>query len=421
MTVPPLTRRLLLTAALLAALLTAMFATSASHADTGPPAIGGEVRHGADGTALAEVEVTLLTSEEGEQTELARTTTDADGAFRFEPAPTDVEVEVVATYDGAPTRSGPFLSTNEGNEDLELVAYDTTEDPSDVVISSWVVWVDRDLGVTFQHDLQVDNTGERTWIGLDPDEAGTRTVISVPLHADAFGLGFLGRFTECCSAMRGNEYVHTSPLPPGRTNGTVRYAVETTDRLELTTRLPVASFTLMLPEGVTASGAALDRAGDIESQGTAYGVYTVEGWEPGEPLSVGLSGLDVGGTPWWWYAAAGLGGLLVAGAVAWWWRQRAPATAVTGPSTAGPTPVPDRTPDPEPATEPTSTVATQGGPEIAPATGVTSQELDAELLIEELALLDEGRARGLISDEVHHQLRSARTRELRALQTPAGR
>ena len=420
MTAPPLPRRLLLTAALLATLLTAVFATSGSHADTGSPAIGGEVRHGADGTALADVEVVLLTSEEGEQAELARTTTDADGAFRFEPAPTDIEVEVVATYDGAPTRSGPFLSAAECNEDLELVAYDTTADPSDVVISSWVVWVDRDLGVTFQHDLQVDNTGERTWVGFDPDEAGTRTVISVPLHADAFGLGFLGRFTECCSAMRGNEYVHTSPLPPGRTNGTVRYAVETTDRLELTTRLPVASFTLMLPEGVTASGAALERAGDIESQGTAYGVYTAEGWDPGEPLVVGLSGLDVAGTPWWWYAAAGLGGLLVTAGVAWWWRQRsteATTTAGTSPATAGSSPVPDPTPAPEPATN----VATEVAPEVATVTDGASQELNAELLLEELALLDVGRERGLISDEVHHQLRTARTRELRALRTPAGR
>ncbi len=406
----PHRRRAALTTVLLLGVLAALGTSGAAAADTDPPAIAGEVRHGQDGTALADVEVALLTSEEGEAAELDRTTTDADGRFRFTDAPTDVEVEVVATYDGAPTRSGPFLATAEGNEDLQLVAYDTTEDPGEVVISSWVVWVDREIGVTFQHDLQVDNTGERTWLGFDPDDAGTRTVLSVPLHADAFSLGFLGRFTECCSAMRGTEYVHTSPLPPGRTNGTVRYAVETTDALELHTRLPVESFTLMLPEGVAATGATLERVGDMESRGTAYGVYTLEGWDPGEPLTVGLSGLDEGGTPWWWYAAAGLGGLLVAAAVAWWWRRRTPAPTAAAPPAEV---VTDHGPDAVPS----------GSAEPAPVASAPDamQELDADLLLEELALIDEGRDRGLISDAVHERLRAARTHELRARRTPAGR
>ena len=364
-------------------------------------AVAGEVRHGIEGAGVADVEVALLASREGEPTELARTTTDTEGAFRFADAPTDIELEVVATYQDAPTRSGPFLPGDEGNTDLELVVHETTEDPSEVRISSWVVWVDRDLGTTFQHDLQVDNTGEETWLGFDPDEDGTRTVLSVPLHADAFGLGFLGRFTECCAAMRGTEYVHTSPLAPGRVNGTVRYAVESTDRLELTTRLPVDSFTLMLPEGVSATGTALERSGDIESQGTAYGVYTTQDWAPGEPLAIGLSGLEVGQTPWWWFAAAATGGLLVIVGVAWWWRREpTTAAAMTVPTVAAPAPTID---DPSPTAE------------------GAAPELGAELLLEELALLDVGRERGLISDEVHRELRAARTRELRALRTPTGR
>ncbi len=377
-------------ALLLGAMVVAMATMSPAVATTGDPVVAGQVRHGLEGVGVADVDVLLLTSEGGEPAELQRTTTDADGAFRFDGAPRDVELEVVAMYDGAPSRSGPFLGTPEGNTDLQLLVYETTGDPAEVRISSWVVWVDRDLGVTFQHDLQVDNTGDRTWLGFDPDDGGARAVLAVPLHPDAFGLGFLGRFTECCSTMRGNEYVHTSPLPPGRTSGTVRYAVESTDRLDLTTRLPVDSFTLMLPEGVAATGATLERSGEIESRGTAYGVYTLEGWGPGEPLTVGLSGLGPASTPWTLFAAAVAGALLVTAGVGWWWRRQRPGAASEGP---------DVTAMPESA-----------GP-----------GLSSEVLLEELALLDLALERGLISDRVHHELRTARAAELRALTAPAGR
>ena len=376
---------------LVAVALAGLTVTSAAAQESGTAIVAGEVRHGVEGTGVADVEVTLLTSEAGEPAELERTTTDADGAFRFDRAPADVELEVVAAYADATSRSGPFLSTTAGNTDLELLVFETTEDPADVRISSWVVWVDRDLGVTFQHDLRVDNTGDRTWLGFHAGADGTRTVLSVPLHPEAFGLGFLGRFTECCATMRGNEYLHTSPLPPGRTMGTVRYTVETTDRLELSTRLPVDAFTLMLPDGVRATGAALERTGDIESRGTAYGVYSSAGWGPGEPLEIGLVGLDVGHTPWRWFAVAGAGGLLVIAGVAWWWRRDRAAVP------AAPT-----------------------GVGAAAAAGATA-ELGPELLLEELALLDLALERGFITTEVHHELRTARTSELRALQALTGR
>ena len=353
--------------------------------------VGGQVVHGVEETGVAGVDVALLVSAEGESDELATTVTDDDGRFRFERVPVDVELEVTATYQQATSRSGPFLTASEGNTDLELSVYETTDDPGDVRISSWVVWVDRDAGVTIQHDLQVENHGDRTWLGFGPEVDGSRTVLSVPLHAEAFGIGFLGRFTECCATMRGAEYVHTSPLLPGRTLGTVRYTVETTDRLDLTTRLPVDSFTLMLPEGVSATGPALERTGEIESRGNAYDVYTTEGWEQGAEMAIGLRGLDVAPTPWWWFVAAGAGGLCVAVSVLWWSRSSASVP------TAG-------------------RVASPAAHDAPAAAGAVS----ADLLLEELALLDLARERGYISDEVHHALRTVRSSELHALHSAAG-
>jgi hypothetical protein len=371
----------------LALLLTA---GQASGQPAGTTKVGGQVVHGVEETGVAGVEVALLASEEGETDELATTVTDEHGRFRFEQAPVGVELEVTATYQEAESRSGPFVTTPEGDPELELLVYEATEDPTDVRITSWVVWVDRGAGVAFQHDLRVENLGDRTWLGFGPEADGNRTVLSVPLHPEASGIGFLGRFTECCATMRGAEYVHTSPLLPGRTLGTVRYAVEKTDRLDLTTSLPVDSFILMLPDGVSATGPALERTGEIESRGNAYGVYTTDGWEQDEELTIRLHGLDAATTPWWWFVVAGAGGLLAAASVVWRWRRSSSAEGAP--------------------------VSIPPAPDVpADAGGVT-----AALLLEELALLDIARERGFLSDEDHQALRTARTAELHALHAAAG-
>jgi hypothetical protein len=364
-------------------------AGQASAQPAGTTTVGGQVVHGVEEAGVAGVEVALLVSEEGEVNELATTITGEDGRFLFARAPVDVELEVTAVYQQATSRSGPFVATSEGTPDLELVVYEVTDDPTDVRITSWVVWVDRSAGVAFQHDLRVENLGDRTWMGFGPEADGHRTVLSVPLHPGASGIGFLGRFTECCATMRGAEYVHSSPLLPGRTLATVRYAVETTDRLDLTTRLPVDSFVLMLPDGVSATGPALERTGEIESRGNVYGVYTTEGWEQDEELTIRLHGLDAAPTPWWWFAAAGAGGLLAAASVVWWWRRSSSAEGAAASVPAAPD---------------------------APA---DAGALTADVLLEELALLDLARERGFISDEVHQILRAARTSELHALHAGA--
>jgi hypothetical protein len=303
--------------------------------------VGGVVLHGADEAPIGGVEVALVTSDAGEATVLGESVSGGDGTFVFDAAPRDTEVEVVATYADATYRSGPFLVTADGNEDLEVLVYETTDDASDVRIASWVVWVDRDAGVTVQQDLQVENDSGMTWLGAEPDADGTRAVLTVPLHPGAEGLGFLGRFTECCATMRGTSYVHTSPLLPGRTMGTVRYSVETLEALEVPLTLPVESFTLMLPPGVElidagAAGGGPEpvEAGQIESRGTLYTVYGARDLAAGDVVRLGFRGLADGSTPAWWYAvSAGVGLLVVAGAVWWMLRRRRamPAAASTTP------------------------------------------------------------------------------------------
>jgi hypothetical protein len=390
------------------ALLTLLSAPAAARAHG---SIDGTVVRGLDDVPVADLDISLHQLGEDGPTELETTATDDGGRFTFDGVGTDVDVEVVLTFDDAEYRSGALRIMAGRATPVAIEVFDSTDSAEDVVVASWVVWVDRLNGVSIQHDLQVENRGERTYLGEDPDGVGTRAAIRVPLAPDAVGLRFLGRFTECCATMRGTDYVHTSPLVPGTTAGTLRYAVEALDTLSLPARLPVESFTMMVPEGVTVGTSQLELSGEIESQGNTYDVYTTEGLAAGETLELSFRGLTVPKTPIWQLAAAAAGVLLVGLAAASWWRRRgaaAPADAATtgsAPSGGVPSGMASEVtiaPAPAAASAPSGALPRSNG----------APRLSAELLVDEIALLDVGFERGLLPREAYEPLREARKAEL---------
>jgi hypothetical protein len=352
-------------------LLTVLVVSTAAEAAEPENQVEGVVVHGGNGEPVPGLDVTLLRRDDDEASEVDLVVTDADGRFLLDGIAPSVDHEVLVTYDGADYRRSVPAATGGERPLVEVEVFEGTDAADDVVVTSWVVWVDRGQAVTIQQDLQVENRGERTYLG-EPGAAGQRTVISVPLSPGATGVRFLGRFTECCATMRGADYVHTSALPPGVAAGTVRYSVASFDGLTLPVRLPVETFTLMVPAGVSVGASQLELTGEVVSQGNTYDVYTAPSLERGDVLEVTFRGLQ-GGTARTWpllaAALAALAGLAAAGAAAVGWRgrRRSPAAATA---------------------------------------------LDPDLLVEELALLDLGFERGLIPREVYEPLRTARKAEL---------
>lgn len=403
-------RRLL--SGLAAVLLLTILVLPAAAQDAGAGELAGRVVHGVDAAGVPDLEVRLVTVSEGDQTELDRTTTDDEGRFSFPDVPHGPEVEVVTRFDEATYRSGPVRSIPGEVAPVDLTVFDTTEDPSAVRIASWVVWLDRDVGVSIQQDLQVVNDADLTWLGADPDPDGTRAVLSVPLHPQATGFGFLGRFAECCAVMRGIEYVHTSALPPGQTTATLRYFVEELEELTLPIRLPVDTFTLMLPDGVSIGGTPLEQAGQMDSRGQTYTMFGTARLEPGDVISLELRGLGPEQTSWWQYAAAAALALAVVAAGIVVLRGRRPGS--------------DPQADEPEQTSPPVASATTSRP-IALEHSDTEEvsdpvpALDTDLLLEELALLDEALERGLLTREVYEPLRAARMDEIRRTRASAGR
>jgi hypothetical protein len=409
--------------------------TSGSAAAATDATITGSVTPGVDEVTVDEVTVdevavTLLLVDQDGEREVDATVTDAEGRFAFEGLDADESYEVVVGYDDATYRSGLVRFDEDGAASVGIEVFPSTDDPADVVVTSWVVWVDGGNGVAVQQDLQIDNRGTTTYLGSSPDAGGVRAVVSVPLAPNAMGLRFLGLFTECCAEMRGTDYVHTTPLPPGRVVGTVRYSTESLTDLEFPVRLPVESFTLMAPLDVTVSSSWLERSGEIESQGNSYLVYTAESLPVGDVLTVGLRGLSVPATPVWQLALAAAGGVVLFGSLvamvvlrrrgagragarlsrAAWVRSRGSSDGrgdVDGGGGGGRRDADGGGRDGVEA----GSGAVVGGAEGGGSVDVVAP-MRTELLVEELALLDVGFERGLIDAASYEALRAARKAEL---------
>jgi hypothetical protein len=363
--------------------------------------VSGTVVNATTGDAVPGVSVVLEASESLASAPAARTTrTGADGGFTFDDVAADAEgtYVVTASFEGVDYRSVAFEVPTDGPVTLEV--FDTTTSDDDVVVRSWVVWVDRERGVAVQHDLQIENAGELTYVGTEEALGGSSRVITVPLAPGAEDLQFLGRFTECCAELRGETaLVHTAPLAPGTVTGTLRYTIPTLDRLELPVFLPTDNFSLLVPAG-TRVESDLQPAGETESRGTTYEILRATDLAAGERIVLGFPEMGpLAWSPVLVPIGIALGVLAIGLAVlAWRLRRDAPRRRTKAPSS--------RTN--APAAERADTVASNGH------SGIDR----AELLVEEIALLDLAFDRGLVSRELYEPLRAERKADLLLLRRP---
>ena len=284
---------------------------------------------------------------------------------------------------GALLGFGPGTSTRaafaQEAEDGEGPQMATTTSDAEVEVSSWVVWLDARDGVVVQQDLQVDNSGDEAWLGHELRGSEERAVMALPMQPGAMDLDTSGRFTQCCATVVGNEYVHTTPLPPGRSTGTIRYRVAELEHLELVSRLPVASLSINVPEGVTVHSDDVEVTGQTSSLGNVYTRHTATALAAGEPVEVRFEGLTIALVRPADLAFAALAALAVAAVAAlaahWLQRRRGPV---------------------DPPTQ---------------AEGFDDTSARFEAVVEELALLDEAHELGWISSEDHDTLRVARAAE----------
>jgi hypothetical protein len=411
--------------ALPALLAAAALATGPSAAAQTPGSIEGEVVSGTTEAPAPDLEVSVQLFSADADLGTTSTMTDAKGRFAFGELPNDVAgYQLSVRYEGAVYRSVAATFTPGQTVEQTLTVWEPTTDPTDVVLTDYIVWVDREgEGVGVQHDFAWSNGGDTAYVG-EGGGGNDGGVVSVPLPTGATNLQYLGTFLENPGEVVGQTYVSDAPIVPGDSTATVRYNAPPLSSLTLTTPFPTTSVQLFVPQDVSVSATALRRAGtvqdEVDGQTVTYQVYAAQDVAAGTTIEVSMSqapeATGASNTALW--ILLGVAGLaLVVGLIAVAIRRsrrpsRRPATRATSrPAKARAHAVPPKG---------NGQRASRGT--IPRGDGRTPERSgeDADLIVEEIAALDLSFERGLLDERTYKRLRvAAKDRLLRAEGSPA--
>ena len=399
-----------------ALLAAAALATGPSAAAQTPGSIEGTVVNGTKDAPAADVEVSVQLFATDADLGTATTTSDAKGRFAFTELPSDVAgYQLSTTYQGAIYRSVAAAFTAGQNVEQTLTVWEPTTDPADVVLTDYIVWIDREgTGVGVQHDFAWTNGGDAAYVG------GGDGVVSVPLPESATNLQYLGTFLENPGDVSGSTYVSQAPIVPGDSTATIRYNAAPLSSLTLTTPFPATSVQLFVPQDVSVTATALRQAGtvqdDVNGQSVTYDVYAAQDLAAGTTIEVSMSqetaASETSNTAMW--ILLGVAGLALVGglvAVAIRRKRSRRSRRPSERSAARPARAKAHAVPPKGNGHRAGRPATQGGNGHAPE----PSDEDADLIVEEIAALDLSFERGLLDERTYKRLRvAAKDRLLRA-------
>jgi hypothetical protein len=360
----------------------------------------------------------------------------ADGSFTFRDlAGGDWIYTITAPYDGATFSTDTIKVPAGQGTTVKLPLFATTDSAAKVRTAAWTVWLDvTGDRIAVQQDLALTNLGTAAYTGTTPVEGatpGAKAAVQLPIAPAAGTFQYLGRFEVCCSAVADGTWVHTRPINPGGSSGTLRYEAPIVGSLAFRAQFPTEAFTLLVPEGTTVSSAQLSLDGTSTDRGITYKVYKASALKSGDTITVSLNtpaAAASSGTPWWLVVVAAV--VVAAVALGLWVflrRRRTPAPvppvaaahatsgkAGKGGSTSGKARTATRTGKGASTAKADTAGAGASRPVAAPAPApakpapkpgptATSDRSRAEVLAEELAQLDLKFESGELSDEAAYR------------------
>lgn len=397
-------------------------ATAARAADT---AITGRVVDATNGGAVPDIEVTLHTFEDGVEAPATSDTTDRNGRFAFSTLVAGAErsFQVSVRFAGVVYRSRVLQPADGETTDLTMKVYETTAEPDDLKLAAWTVWLDEETDgrLAIQHSLTVENDGDAAYVGTEPIDDAFAT-LTLPLVTGAADFQYLGRFTECCTAVRGTEFAHTLPIEPGTSDATLRYTAPPPGSLSFPLTIPTDDFAILVPTTLAIETTGLTAAGQTQDGGITYRVYSASDLAVGDRIGVTLADDAGGGASMLPRIAIGLGVVLLFGGGALWWLTRARRVPVPAPRAvrraAARASVRSRGSARAPRSrngDRDARTKNGNGRRGAAASGRTEVDADESLLIDEIVALDVAHEQGLLDQETYRKLRAAAKDRLLAL------
>ncbi len=400
-------------------------AGSSSPAPSGTATVRGVLLHGDPGTPVGGSKVTLHGVADGADPLTLAATTDAKGRFVFGSLAGGDRWSYTVTAQSDGTQFSTDALAVKAAETLTttLATYDVTTDPNALTRSEWLVWLDVEGStLAVQQDVSERNAGKTAYTGSTPVDGapdGGKAAVTLPVVTGATSLSYLGSFEVCCDAVSGTTWVHTRPVPPGTSTGTLRYEAPATDTLTFPVTTTTQAFTLLVPTGTSVTSPQLAPSGTQTDRGITYQVLKGGPFPTGTTITVSLAGAG-GGSSTALVVGRVVVGLALVGVVVWLLRRRsagraaaaAPARPSSKPAPKGKAPAPAKQTKPtKPAAKPVKPAAPASSKPAVPTKPAPKQAApaaarradDPDVLADELAMLDLAHESGSLPDEASYQ------------------
>jgi hypothetical protein len=279
-------------------------ASHASHALqtlAGNGRIYGQLRDGTKRNApVAGQSVTLQIAQGGNTSDLATTTTNAQGMYSFDGLSTDktVNYAVYTLYQKAQYVSNLIDLSSKPQQQVNLTVYDATTSTARIAIVQANVLIDKadpQHGlITITENFFFENLGLTTYVGSLPANGQKAGALMFSLPRGAQQVSLKNGFDGYQQAQVTGGFATTAAVPPGLSQFAFSFQVlynATHYDFSYTIFYPTVSLSVLLPLDYHATSAALQPQGTTTANGQVYQELAAQQLLPGAQVHVELDGL----------------------------------------------------------------------------------------------------------------------------------
>jgi hypothetical protein len=273
----------------------------ASHALAGNGRIYGQLRDGTKrNTPVAGQSVTLQIAQGGNTSDLATTTTNAQGMYAFDGLSTDktVNYAVYTLYQKAQYVSNLIDLSSKPQQQVNLTVYDATTSTARIAIVQANVLIDKadpQHGLlTITENFFFENLGLTTYAGSLPANGQKAGALMFSLPRGAQQVSLKNGFDGYQQAQVTGGFATTAAVPPGLSQFAFSFQVPynaTHYDFSYTIFYPTVSLSVLLPLDYHATSAALQPQGTTTASGQVYQELAAQQLLPGAQVHVELDGL----------------------------------------------------------------------------------------------------------------------------------
>ncbi|MCP4538361.1 MAG: hypothetical protein GY832_14590 [Chloroflexi bacterium] len=258
----------------------------------------GQVTNGTtDGVIPADLPITLHLFSGMEEVGTYTTTLSADNTFYFDGLTPEVgDIVVARTVYQDVTYASEFVTFEPEQQEISLpvIIYETTDDPAEVQITQMHVFIsgggDR---IQVGEYCLINNTGDRTYVGVEGTDTGQRTTLNFALPDGAEELHFDDPGSEERFLEYAGGFTDTEPIPPGNATTEVLFSYQLLYQegmqIERTFEVPVTSVVILISvEGLALEGNMIVPGESMNTQMGQALSYTAGPLAVGEVLNFAL-------------------------------------------------------------------------------------------------------------------------------------